>query len=956
MKISLDDVTVPLDVITPEMMEDFNITEQEELFDIVSNMESRDDSFLSGVYESGASYKIRGFVGVKSLRNFAASNMTFDSYNSTRFIASKGPNAILFGSGPGGGSVSFFTKRYNLGSKDSTNISVSADSFGSMRYQVTGSKTLIEDTLGIFYGAFDDTKKYYERPSYQARNGIYLSATYRPLENTVITGSYESRAEDVFRPASHYGTLIDYYSRWDELGSPVTREVDDNNRNTTLYFPNGTVLSDGTVVEPGGSLSGQPLRNWGMEMYSNLATINDVRNQPNYRFTLADGQVMDMRGSAWTDRTRDTALTDGQRNFLVDAWPKDLNPTGLNGGAEVDTEAIDLNIEQKLRDDLYLMLAYGKTENKRVQYQHRHRQLYRDPNYYLQDGVTLNPHVGEFYVENTNYNFLDRTNESETYTATLAYELDLEERNKYLGKHNFAVMHSNEVVSNINVRQSMLMTETPDGSLPLTDVDLGTHRLYTRTYLGHDLSALTADDMPEDLRYIHRTGVFSADGYTWELFDGVGSTGASSIDTTSNMFVAQSNFFRSRLITSFGYRAEEVEQYVVNFGQNPAMQDRYTMFEHYTKEDAETEGFTPVLTDDIVPTSFPSTPWDVVDGVSRNVGAVFKLTPDIALVANAASNISGSPNRTGVFGQVMPNSEGESEDYGLRFNLFENKLRVEYTRYNTATTNQALQSSRMGIKDGDAENILKMMIQSGMPVTNVFEFGEGWDLRDFRSRGHEVTLSGSPVDGLSLRLAVSYNEQVATNIASVWMGWINENLDSLAAFVAANPNALNNESESTTTAAEHFQNILDGLATREGQEGIPNFNAPLWTAKGLAKYRFRDGALRGHETGVNIAWRGKQKSNFFRNTDGSYDYDRPFYTDDTTNVNFFWNYSKKIKIAERDVKWKVQLNVNNLFNSQNYTDRNFFYAIRGDETSELLSNAVNIKEPRRISLTNTFSF
>lgn len=937
MKISLDDITVPIDVITPEMMEDFNINEQEDMFDIVSNMEPRGDDFLSGVYESGASYQIRGFVGVKSLRNFAASNMPFDRYNSTRFIASKGPNAILFGSGPGGGSVSFFTKRYNIGSKDRTNLKFTVDSFGGTRGEITGSKTLIEDKLGIFYGAFDDKKEYDIEPSYQQRDGVYFSTTYRPFENTLITGSIEVRDDNVFRPASNISTLTDYHNAWDEFGNPAVLGTGVNNRRSDLLFPDGTVMEN------------QAWRSWGVEQFGNN----------NDRLTVIDGQIVNTKGGAFTDRPRDTSNLGGQRSFPVWDWNPKLGPTGLNGGAEANNRAVDFNLEQKLTDDLYLMAAYGKTDSTRLQYQHRFRQLYKDPNYYLPDGVTENPHFGEYYLEHGNYNFLDRSNVSETMTATLAYELDLEERNKYLGKHNFAIMHSAEEVLNTTNRQSMILTDSPDPDFNYddVDVDLGIYKLYLRHYLGDDLSTLTADDMFPDYRYIH-DGPFTMDGYTWTLTDGVGRPGWRQVDTTSNMFVAQSNFFRSRLITSFGYREENVDQFVANFGQNPDSNDQYFVYEHYTKEQADDPNFTPVLTDMLMPDSKPDTVWDSVSGISRNVGAVFKLTPNIALVGNAASNISGSPGRVGLFAQAMPNSAGESEDYGVRFNLLDNKLRIEYTRYSTATTNQALQSGRMSLPAGDTRNIWKMMLQNGHPGKDVFEGGENWDVRDFRSRGHELTLSGSPIKGLSLRLAASYNEQVATNVGSVFMGWWAENGADIEAFALANPNMVDAESSSSNpeTAESSWEDIVVSLAAREGQEGIPNINKAMYTAKFLGKYRFRDGALKGHETGLNIAWRGKMKTSFFENADRTRDYDRPFWTDPSFNTNFFWNYSKKIKVGEKDVNWKVQVNVSNLFNTDNYTPRNFFYAVRGDDTSELLYNQISIKEPRKISLTNSFSF
>lgn len=944
MKLSLDDISTPMDIITMEMMDDFNITRQEDLFNIVSNMEERDDSFLSGVYESGASYRIRGFVGVKSLRNFAASNMTFDSYNSTRFVATKGPNSILFGSGPGGGSVSFFTKRYGLGGRDSTTFKTSIDSYGSHRGELNLNRALIEDKWGVNVSLFTEKKEYEVEPSYENRNGIYINTVFRPFENTVVSASYETRAEHTYRPGSDYTTLVDYHTTWEGYDMPaVLSTTIPSNRRVQLQ------LADGTVIGPNADTD---LAKWGMARDASA------------RRMIIDGELVGYTVGAITDRVPASAATANQRSFPAYAWPRHLGPTGLNSGAEVGGEAFDINIEQKVTDDLYLMLAAGKSDMTRLMIPNRVRELRRDPNYYAPDGVTVNPHFGEYYSDMQIGGLYNNTgNDAETVTLTAAYELDLEERNKYLGKHNIALMHSQESVLNYNVREGMLLTETPDGPYSFTNYADAINKLYVRHYMGDDLSNLTAADMMPDYRYTYWDG-YEQDGYRWEVVQGAGSGSHRRIDTDSNMFVLQSNFFRSRLITNLGYRTEDVDQFVVNFGQNPAMGNLYTAYEHFTKEQSEDPDYVRVLTNDVVPTSMPSVPWESISGLSKNQGLIFKITPDIALVGNRSQNISGSPGRVGVFGIPLPNESGRSEDYGIRFNLFEEKLRFEYTRYKTSVTNQAVQATGGSIRVPftNAQDLWAMMIQAGSGERDVFAGGENWDTRDFVSRGHEVTVTGDPVRGLNLRLAVSYNEKVSSNIGGSFMPWWNAHVDEIRAFVAANPTAINLEDDDTTpdSAQTHWDNALNTLSLREDLEGQPEINSPLWTAKFIAKYRFQDGLLKGHEAGLNYSWKGKQKSQYFKldngTAGGESDLDRPFYTDDWQTTNIFWNYSKKIKIAERDVKWKIQFNVNNVFNEDTTLERNFYNTIYGDEDSPVIATSLRSSPGRVASLTNTFSF
>jgi len=937
MALSLDDISVPMDVITPELMEDFNLVQQEDLFNVASNMESRGDNFLSGVYESGASYSIRGFVGVRSLRNFTVNAMPFDRYSSGSITVSKGPNAILYGSGPGGGSVSFFTKRYRLDGKDRRNVSLTFDSEGSKRAEVSIDQVLIKDKLGFNFSAFNDQKKFYIKPSYEDRHGYYLTAAFKPFKNTLINASYETRTEEVFRPASDYTTLIDYNTTWSKFGQPALLTTNVSNNNGTLWLNNAQLTNV--------ALSGYGL----------------VR-QSAANYTLVDGKIINMANTGNTDLPTAASSPQGQRSFpqwIKSVWPKESNPTGLNGGADVDNDVIDVTVEQQVTPDFYLTGAYSKSDNHRVQYQHRIRELRRDPNYYTPGtaGTVVNPHYGEYYLENSNYNFIDKSYNTEAYTLMATYQLDLEKRNRFLGKHMFATMYQVFDEYFNNVRQSFRMTKNASNpSYTLTDVQTAP-TLNLREYIGYDPSKGGA---LSDYRYIYDQGFFEASGYRWELFDGVGGTNWNRTNTVSKMFVAQSSWLRNRIITSFGYRPETVRQYIVNFANNPAVKNAQTAYVHYTKEQSTDPTYVRVLTNEIRPSSYPDIPWDTVTGISRNVGLIAKVTPYFALVANKSQNVSGNAGRVGVFGAPLPNSDARSTDYGFRLNLFDQKIRLEYTRYKTDVTNQAVQATGGSIRVpyDDALDLWQTMIAYGSGKQDVFLNSENWDNRDFVATGDEISITGDPMRGLNLRLAISRNVKVASNLGSTFMPWWNANKTDIEAFVVANPNAINPLDTATTpqTAAVHWTNALNMLRLRDDLEGQEEINVPIWTAKLVAKYSFMEGFMKGHQTGFNVAWRGKQKSNYFRLADDSSDINDPFYTASTTHVSVFWNYSRKLKFGSLPITWKLQLNINNVFNSDTTLLTNFFNTVDGDKSSAVVNTGLRRFDPRTFSVTNSFSF
>ncbi len=937
LRLPLEDVSIPMDVITPEILSDFNITRQEDMFDIVSNMETRGDFFLSAVYESGASYSIRGFVGVTSLRNFLKGNLSFDSFNSTSFVASKGPNAILFGAGPGGGSISYFTKRYEMGAKDQATVKLSADGFGSVRGEANFTRTLIKNKLGIFAAAFNDHKKFELHPAYEDRNGYYVTIGYRPFKGTLINASYETRSEHAYRGGSNITTIIDNYSAWSQAGSPATlttglgtvaRGVGYSNTQFDLRYPNGATLSK------------QALGTFGMTSF----TASTPR--------VIDGVLVDLAGSsASTTFAANTAALANQRNFPAYIWPTDVGPTGLNGGAEVWGRAIDFSIEQKVTDDFYLLLAAGDINSSRLLLPNRVRALNIETNYYLPNR-TLNPHFGQYYLENSP-NTIDNTKDTKTVTLTAAYELNLEKHGRflqYLGKHNFAAMYSYVSELTNQVRQAMRMVKTPTDSNHAPNA-LATEALTFREYVdpakGQTLS---------DTRYVLRDG-YEASGYRWELVDGIGGPAWSKVNNDSYMAVLQSSWLKNRIITNYGHRREDVTQYQLNSFVNPAMGGRSTFYKPYTKAQAGDVALLKTLeTNDLRPTVLPTDPWQTFQGVAKNAGLIVKVTPNIAFVGNKSNNVSPSVGRVGVFGVPLATAIGESKDYGLRFNLFQKRLRVEYTRYTTAVANQELQTSSLSIPADQANDLWQMMIQAGVKTVNVFQDYATWDNRDFVSKGHEITISGSPVRGLSARIAVSYNQQTASNLGSSFMPWWRENLAGIEAFVTSHPNATNLLNPTSLNATTTLSNAKNSLLSRDQKDGLANINAALWAVKALFKYSFTDGWLKGQDAGVNFAWRSPMVTSYFLNPDGTNNLDHPYHTSATFFTHVFWNYTRNLNFGGRSVRWRAQVNVNNLFDDYKFVKRNIFNIDRNNFNSPTVSTGLTAYPGRSIAISNTFSF
>jgi len=232
--------------------------------------------------------------------------MPFDSYNARRFVASKGPNAILYGAGPAGGSVSFFTNQYQFGGKDRGHLKLALDNWGTVRGEFSLNKGIIEDVLGINVAFMSENRKFEIKPDYKGTTALYLSGRFRPFPGTTISVTYEKRDEDAFYGTSNFTAVTDRHSDWEYsghvaiLGAPDA----DGNYNSTgkvvdIMLPTGTVLTE------------QNPKDWG------TYTSGTTR-----RMTLIDGRLINTAGWIFSDLRDGLGTETKKRSFKSKVWPR----------------------------------------------------------------------------------------------------------------------------------------------------------------------------------------------------------------------------------------------------------------------------------------------------------------------------------------------------------------------------------------------------------------------------------------------------------------------------------------------------------------------------------------------------------------------------------------------------------------------------------------------------------
>jgi outer membrane receptor protein involved in Fe transport len=219
-------------------------------------------------------------------------------------------------------------------------------------------------------------------------------------------------------------------------------------------------------------------------------------------------------------------------------------------------------------------------------------------------------------------------------------------------------------------------------------------------------------------------------------------------------------------------------------------------------------------------------------------------------------------------------------------------------------------------------------------------------IEDFVSEGLEAEIVYNPLPNWRMMLNVAKQESVRTNIGrglgelveSRWATW--QTTGSVR------------ESGGSEPARDRFRrDLYNPWITSQALSGSVAPELRKWRVNFITNYEFTAGRLKGFGVGGAARWQDKAAIGFPITRDATTgglreDITRPYYGPTELNWDFWTSYTTKI--LRDKVGLKVQLNVKN--------------ALTGDETIPVLAQpdgsiaAVRIADPRRITLSTTFSF
>jgi outer membrane receptor for ferric coprogen and ferric-rhodotorulic acid len=954
----LRDTASSVSVFTKEFLDDLAITDIRELLEYSVNGEmdtnsqgaSSEQNRIIGGHALTAGIQSRGLIAGLGMDYFPSITPP-DPYRVGRFEDARGPNSILFGIGSPGGLLNQSSKIAET-HRNSGAIRYGAGSWSRSRLELDVNHVLIKDKLAVSIAALNQENGGWRAFDFQDKERIFGSVTYRPHRTLTITamGELGRDTNAVIRSFSDTEQVLAWYDNREARGVDQVTFTPGTTAPTPAMQALGVTARDGTV---GG----------------NNRRLVYIEN---------DGRIFDAIGTFLTSSYNSAVVRapDGTPGATVTAlriydpkfFPLNGNATGPGMFRDQTLRNYTVTADWQPRRDLIFNLAqnYQRT-NAQVNLMNGNSPMLRgEANRTLGVGGPANPYVGRMYFDGTWTRDVHYGDSKET-RFSASYTLDT--KSKWFGTHRIAAAISRTNVTDQRANSWLVLAGRPFNADPIN----ANNRVIVRNYITEgQYETYRAGDwrkLPSTLTFNGRT--FET-AYA-NVASGTADNGGMVQHMDSKLAAMQNFFFGGKLVTTFGYRDDDVENTQLGYIHDP-------------------------IHGDVVN---PDTSKGIVNnmkGGTRTAGVVYHVFDWLSVIANRSSNVGVPPLARTTFpeGKLAPLSKGRGEDYGLGFDLLDGRLnaRVVYFKGSevgrvTAPVANTLTSRNTRVIDALAGELVgagRPYSQAQWdPIRNMYTPRVSSISNDFNSEGYEARVTANLTRSWRLVANYSYTDSGRVGLASeaiAWYGLKQADAILLVQGVTQNasgqyvvdPNAyepggtvakwieLSRQAPSANvgtlttstgiTVAEEIFDLVDSLnAEKESQQkrwGVRPHKISLFTA-----YDFKSGRLEGFTIGGGWRWRSA-------NVIGSNSRGEEITGEVITAADMMMGYTRKIRGLPGRIRF--QLNVSNLFDKTDIIPSRLAisasapdgYVLPGGRG--LAYSRYDLVAPREFRFTTTYSF
>jgi len=343
-------------------------------------------------------------------------------------------------------------------------------------------------------------------------------------------------------------------------------------------------------------------------------------------------------------------------------------------------------------------------------------------------------------------------------------------------------------------------------------------------------------------------------------------------------------------------------------------------------------------------------------GHTASHGAVFHALPWVSLSFNTSNNFRVNAAGTDIYGELLPNPEGEGKDYGLKFSFFDRRLFFDVSYYTNSSVNasDSISANPAG-NFGQINDVwLAIAAFTGDNKYRSYPYSHQattWaDVVTTSSKGWEFAVTANPTPRWRSVLNGSIRGDNTTSTrGTIVARYFAQYLPEIKSHPEWLPLAANG-----VIVSDRIADIENTLVNFAAIKNSPSSNfASKWTLNLIQSYDFaREGYLKGFSIGGSMNARGKAINGFAVDSKFVLDPTRPYTSPAYANFGAWITYKRKI--FKNRIDWRLQLNVRNLF------DENTIYPLIAVDTRDgkhTPTTAVyTLKEPRTYQFTSTFRF
>jgi iron complex outermembrane receptor protein len=949
---SLKDTPASIQVYTMEFMEDIGAVNLEDVLLYSANVEAGqgdEEAFFGGHFAQRGfvsfQARVRGLPSTRA-RDYFTWQLPIDIYLTERIDESRGPNALLFGIAAAGGITNQSTKRASV-ADNFGKVTFRTDKYGLMRGEFDYNQVLIQDKLAFRLNALHSDGDSWRSNTWNRKNAIHGGLTWRPDEKTQIRVGYESFKQDDVPGTTYVET--DYLTHWTSAGS-LTYDL----------------FSDDRISQAGanGALSGK-----NRNTYIRSAGVTTLGTKPQvaiieggdpsfdgkaislYRAMITQQYLPPTNGSGQFTTSNNIARTDSH-------YPYDVAFNGPGNQRSLDATDFTASIQREFAEDFYVQLDYNKWDYYwDVMPNGTGVSLRGDANEYFAGSdrtpatAIANPNAGGTFALMKNHTRWNTDRDNETIRLTSTYEFDFAERSdgglSKLGRHRLAAgLEQLEYNSNQPVlRLSWLDAATglnaystnPGGNnhaMSMRYIDLNDKSTWTGLELDNIATPVTDPLDPSRMIYADWKQTFQ------DAWDG-------NQEIESWMISTQSFFFDDRLVITAGYREDT--------GDNKKwLYDLTADNTEYVRTD-----------------NFLNTAW-AVDNFTK--GAVFHINDQFSVFYNEATNfditsaedvVIGSLERPGQIG--FPGA-GEGEDFGVMASLFDNRINVRLTRYES-TQHNALNGSGAAktMHNQLQRDLLEWWQDISFPSASA-DFPPLFENRVNRytlskaSDGYELQVTANLTSNWRATFNYSYTDKEQSNVGIIENQWIDQTMEYITNVIQTwdtttiTPEWIEEgivpsndleefEAENGTIVANSFETVTNWRINTMSP-GTP-FGLRRNKYNFFTNYAFDEGALAGWSVGGGARYQGPNALNG-RDSSGN---PTKIWGESTFFADAMVRYRTNLNMFGTDTRASFQINVSNLLDARG---PNIARYLRNDQSNP--ADRLYYLEPRSWRASASFEF